>query len=1606
MAGRFPGASDIDELWEMICAGREGIRFFSDEELDSSIPEVVRREPGYVPAKGIIDDVDKFDAAFFGIPPLEAEVMDPQQRIMLEMAWSALEAAGHAPSAFDGLIGVYAGMNWNRYRTHCVNRRPDVLKRFGEFNVALANEFDFLATRISYKLNLRGPSVTVGTACSTALVCIAQASQALLDFECDLALAGGVSVSVPVNAGYLHQEGGMLSADGHCRTFDAKASGTTFNDGAGFVVLRRLEDAIEHGDPIYAIVRGFAVNNDGADKVSFTAPSVSGQAEVIASALDHAGVDPASIGLIEAHGTGTPLGDPIEIAALRRVFEGVDTGTQKCAIGSIKSSVGHLVHAAGVAGFIKAVLAVYHARIPPSLFFESPNPRLELDSTPFYVPTRAEDWLSDSGPRRAAISAFGVGGTNAHVIIEQAPELPALEARNSVELICLSAKSPEALERRAADLADFLETAGGALSLSQVAATLQSGREAMPERSAWPVSSVAGAISALRKPAVQIRGRVDGSGRVGYMFAGQGAQRPNMMRWLYDHDECFREKFAYGAEWLNSNVQIDLTSVVFDDSVGASERLEQTRFAQPALFLTEYCLVQTLFERGLVPQILLGHSIGEFVAAAVAGVFTLEDALRIVALRGEAMQSMPTGAMSVVYCGEQEAQSCCPPGVVVAAVNAPEMCVLSGRNQAIEELEARLVEQGKAFKRLRTSHAFHSPMMENAAGRMREALQSMQLGLPEIAIISTLDGSDLGARARDPDYWAQQAVAPVRFAAALDTWDATGGGTLLEVAPGTVLTTLARQHSAADRWRVEAVLPGCGTDAAAEAEVTAAVGICWVRGAEVDWARAQSASPVRRVALPTYPFERVRYWLDPPDESSTVGASRKIDVSPGSNEESGVDLPQNGAPTADASAVGARISAEYSLGTIAAAMDGVNALRTRVIGVLEDVSGYELGDVDVDASFSELGFDSMVLTQVSTSMKQEFGVDVSFRALMEDCGTISTLTDRLADEAPDLAVSVEEPSPATSGEISMANLQPPVASLPAGDDVRALIDKQLAVMQLQLQALGGMPAAAASSSAPARPAPTGEPTASRKPEAMESKGRRQTPGTRIDKSKESTALTQAQKSYVKGLVEAYGSKTPESKAFAQEHRRVMADPRTVSGFNLRWKEIVYPIVTNRSKGSKIWDLDGNEYLDLTNGFGPIFFGHSPDFVTEAVLAQIDEGIETGPQTPLAGEVAQLLCEMTGNERMAYANTGSEAVLAALRLARTVTRRDKVVIFEGGYHGIFDEVVVRPGKGGAGLPAAPGIPRAMTSNMIVLPYGTDESLARIEEISDELAAVMVEPVQSRKPGLQPIDFLRKIREITSKSGTAFIFDEVVTGFRVHPGGAQALLDIRADLAVYGKVVAGGYPIGVLAGKAQFMDALDGGYWEFGDESIPEVGVTFFAGTFVRHPVALAAARAVLRKMREEGPDLQLGLAKRTADMAAELKGFLKEVNANVSLEEFSSYFYISVSGDQVYGALLFYLLRMYGIHTWEFRPCFLTTSHSDEDIEQFKDAFKRAVSELIRHGLLQGDAVAVERLNAANSSQPPVEGARLGKDEDGIPSWYVADPDRPGKYIKVGELRAS
>ncbi|MGW4966248.1 MupA/Atu3671 family FMN-dependent luciferase-like monooxygenase [Nonomuraea sp. NPDC004186] len=852
MSARLPGAEDITRFWENLREGVDGLTRFSREELlAAGVPEEVADDPRYVPVNGRLADVDRFDAAFFGLSPREAEVMDPQQRLFLECAWGALEHAGYVPRTFPGAIGVFAGAGMSSYLLSNLLGSPETIERLGSQAVLHANDKDFLATRTSYKLGLTGPSVVVQTACSTSLVAVHLAVQSLLARESDLALAGGVSISVPQDSGYFFEPGAIVSPDGFCRPFDAGAKGTVFGSGVGIVVLKRLEEAIEDRDTIYAVIRGTAVNNDGDDKVGFTAPSVAGQAAVISEAMSVAGVQARTIQYVEAHGTATELGDPIEVAALTQAFAAETFDHRFCGIGSVKSSVGHLNTAAGVTGLIKTVLALYHGELPASLHFTRPNPQLKLDTSPFYVNAAHRSWPAAGVPRRAGVSSFGVGGTNAHAILEEAPavEQPPEGGGRRTELILLSAKSEAALARQAERLATYCR-AHPDTALRDIARTLIEGRERFDHRRALVCRSVPELADVLRSPAGGARG-AERRGAV-FAFPGQGTQYAGMAARLYEQEPVFRRVLDECASVLTGLLPGDLRDMIF----GESDELDQTARTQPVLFAVEYALAQLLISWGVRPEAMIGHSLGEYVAACVAGVMSLPDALALVAARGRLMQALPPGGMLAVACSEEELMLLLRPGVEPAAVNGPRACVVAGPPEAVEALLADLTGRGIAARRLRTSHAFHSVMMEPVLEEFRVLVRSVRLAPPALPYISNVTGTWITAgEATNPDYWVRQLRQTVRFWSGARLLAQDPSRVYLEVGPG---ESLSRAFTPQD-----AVFTTLRHDRPEEvAYLREQIGQAWAAGLEADWGGVVDPD-ARRIALPTYPFERTRFWVDP-----------------------------------------------------------------------------------------------------------------------------------------------------------------------------------------------------------------------------------------------------------------------------------------------------------------------------------------------------------------------------------------------------------------------------------------------------------------------------------------------------------------------------------------------------------------------------------------------------------------------------------------------------------------------------------------------------------------------------------------------------------------------
>ncbi|MDB5969250.1 MAG: glutamate-semialdehyde -aminomutase [Hydrocarboniphaga sp.] len=1466
MSCRVPGAEDLDAFWQQIANGREGLRDFTDEELIAAgVSAADIADPGYVRRGGAIDEPYGFDAAFFGYSPREAELTDPQQRVLLEAAWHALEDAGIAAGRGER-IGVYVGLARNQYFDRQLASYEDLRLEDPGFQVLLGNDKDYAATRIAYKLDLRGPALSLQTACSSSGVAVHLACQALRQNDCDAAIVGGVRLNLPHRAGYRHVDGGPQAIDGRVRPFDAAASGMVLSSGVACLVLKPLSRAQADGDRIYALIKGSAINNDGAAKIGYTAPSLQGQLAVIRAALDSAGVEPQSVGYVEAHGTGTPLGDPIEVAALSGAYEQAD----HIALGSVKGNIGHLDAGAGAIGLIKTALALKHRQLPPSIHFDTPNPECDFDRTPFFVNTELLAWHSPT-PRRAAVSAFGFGGTNFHGVLEQAPEPMASPAARQHQVLRLSARDDQALSRLASRLAAHLKQQPE-LALADVAYTLDVGRARQARRTAIVATDTADAVAQLERFATA--GSTSADPSLVFMFPGQGAQHVDMGRDLYETEPLFRELIDECADRLTSSLAVDLRSILYpqhSDREAAEQLMRTTEYAQPAIFAVSYASARLWQSWGLQPDALVGHSLGEFVAATLAGVFTLDDALKLIAQRGRLMQSVARGSMLAVHLSEADVQPYLGDNVALAAINSPQQLVLAGPDAALAGVAEKLRAHGIASSVLHTSHAFHSSMMAEIVEPFAGFVAGTRRGHARLALMSTLSGGwSTPEDLREPHHWARQLREPVRFGPAIHALLAQPGRVFLEVGPGQSLSTAVRQAMQPENQAtVLSSMPHATQAASAHAHLMRTVATLFVAGVELEPAKFYAGEHRLKVSLPAYPFQRQRYFIEAADRAGIAAPPPAIALVAD-------DVPE-------------------AMAAVAATAGESDDLSSRLLRLLAQLTGRVFTDEHREHSFLELGMDSLTLTQLASKLRREFKVEVRFRKLLEEYGSIHLLTAYLREQGASAAVVVPlhhnaAPAAATGGA---------TASFGAGTRIRR-------------EYLGG--------------------------------------------------FTSRQAAAVDALAKRYLARTGRSREYAAAHRAVLADPRTVSGFRPETKELVYPIVVDRSEGSYLWDLDGNGYVDATCGFGSMFFGHRARFVSDAIAAQLKIGWEIGPQTPLAGECARLFSQATGLARVAFCNTGSEAVLAAVRLARTVTGKSLIVSFTGDYHGIQDEVLARAGIGGRSIPAAPGIPAESVANTLILDYGDPDALRVIRERADEIAGVLIEPVQSRRPDFQPREFLQQLRTLTYEADIAFIMDEVITGFRSGLRGAQGYYGVDADIAIYGKVFGGGMPVGAVAGIPRYLDALDGGAWQYGDASVPEIGVTYFAGTFVRHPLALAAVRASLQALLEH-PEWPDELSATTARMVDAINDDCAVAGAPLHLLRHASLWKPQYEFEQRNGDLLFFYLRERGVHIWEGRPCFLSLAHSEADCQQIIDAFRYAVTQMQEGDLFDLPAAGITALRS-------------------------------------------
>lgn len=973
MAGRFPGAANTEQLWENLKNGRESITHFTKKQLSGRDfeSEYVLQQDNYIRARSVLDDVELFDADFFNFTPSEATYTDPQQRIWLELAWTALESAGYAGSNYEGAIGVYTGYLNSNYLMHNLLKNRTAVENYvrtrysDDFATLLANTNSYLATRTAYKLNLKGPAINLLTACSTSLVTVIMAVQSLLQMESDICIAGGINIAVPQNTGYFYQEGAILSKDGHCRPFDSDAQGTVFGSGGGAVVLKRLEEALDDGDNILAVIRGAAINNDGANKVGFTAPSIDGQAECISLAQSLAEVSPDSISYIEAHGTGTPMGDPIEIAGLTKAFGDCDGKLQFCGIGSIKSNIGHLDSAAGIAGLIKTILALQHKQIPPTLHYKKPNPIIDFEKSPFYVVDKLKNWEETVEPRRAGVSAFGVGGTNAHIVLEEAPHAEPSERSGRHQLLIFSAKTENALTKLGQQLGNAFKK-NSSLNVADAAWTLQKRRQHFQMRLfAICDDNAASAAEAITKrvsqasTAMQIVPEIPPA--VAFAFPGQGSHYYGMASELLDQELVFQNELKKCCQLANQFIDVDLYRL-FAKEITKDEYVKQMShngIAQLAIFSVDYAMAQLWQHWGIKPKVVFGHSLGEWVAACTAGVLTLEHAITAVWHRGRLMHSVSgDGAALTVFASKEDVLPHLNENTYFAAENAPTLTLISGPKEAVLALMTRLKEENINSRLLDITVAVHSPLLDTIIQPFEEILRGLKFSKPSVPIFSTATGTHLTEKqALDPHYWAFQMRSPVQFSSTVQELSGHYPSPLiLETGPGKALTTLCQlQRKNANQYSAVASLDPKTFDNEHK-QILHAVGQLWCSGISIDFSQLSAEKTRKCVSLPTYCFDRKRFWIDPP----SMTASEQSDIK------------------------SSNIAGEKSAAlrqTAAVQQTNANSIpvETRLTQIWKDILG--VNSIGPNDDFNDLGGDSLTAVRLMERIRRETNIGLPLGAL-------------------------------------------------------------------------------------------------------------------------------------------------------------------------------------------------------------------------------------------------------------------------------------------------------------------------------------------------------------------------------------------------------------------------------------------------------------------------------------------------------------------------------------------------------------------------------------------------------------------------------------------------
>ncbi|MBQ4862864.1 amino acid adenylation domain-containing protein [Pseudoalteromonas sp. MMG013] len=1573
MACRYPQANNIEEFWQLICDKRDAISLPS-ERRQQLCPNLEAGRFG-----GYLEDIAQFDAALFGISPTEAKYIDPQHRLLLQVSYHAIQAGGYSPSALSGSnTGVYVGISQNDY--FAMSQQFDKQNAYLGTGTALS----IAANRLSYFYNFTGPSISIDTACSSSLVALHQAIQSIKRGEISQAVVCGVNLILSDEVTKACEAAQMLADDGRCKTFSDAADGYVRSEGVGCLFLKPLEEAYRAQDPIQGILKGSAVNQDGRSN-GITAPNGLSQQTVIKAALDNAAVCAEDVQYVEAHGTGTKLGDPIELSALSKVYRPQGQMASPITVGAVKANIGHLESGAGIAGVIKTLLCMQHGKIPAQPHINTLNTHVPWAKMPLVANTSDTHWPKEDLAHYAGVSSFGFGGTNAHVICEAAPKQNPLDvnllAQTGFYLLAVSAKTPLALHQSLNRYNEVLAK----LDANEFDALVYNNAMQPHMREYKRVVhglSRSQLLENLNMANKTYSAHHDGGSHniseLALLFTGQGAQYANMAKSLYSTQAVFKAAIDECNDLLEGQRAESLLDVLYGNP--QAELFNEAQWTQICLFAVEYAFSKLLLSLGITPKYLVSHSVGEYAAACIAEVFSIEDAVKLIAARASLMAELPNeGRMISIRCTDIVAQEIvakchadCSTQVCICAFHAESGVVLSGHNTAID-FACRQLEQKKIkYREVNTARAFHSPLMAPMLSEFAKVANSITFSLPKYPYLSSVTGEFETDALTTPDYWVQQIIKPVRFDLCLHQLDKVAPLCTLEVGPKPVLSALVQENLKDHHCECLHVLHNKGEDVS---RFPASIGRLFELGLELDWSCVYPQKSVPRQSLPAYPFDEHAHWIVP------------------LNTQESKSKASNGHRHADevnAYVKGVTVQGKHS-------EDRQVIIREFVLSTLANLLSMPAEAIQTDTPLLEMGVDSLMIMQAVRLYEREFGLEFSVRQFYEELSTVDSLLTYIVQHSDyrtqPIAANVEEHATdqlVSAGDTTHGNNT--VASRAVGhingelvkeicqaqlhaatqvnnaysrDSLKAITAQQLQLLITTTERSHSLPLGQDDSedalegvnagyeysveegnvthSVPQPPAHNYQSTANSVLPSFQKK--QLTSQLKSERMQQHFAV----------LSEEYCKKTAKSKALISENRPYLADSRASAGFRLSSKELLYPIFSQRCEKSRIWDIDGNEYIDIAMDFGVNLFGHKPDFVTQALLQQVEAGLQLGLASPLACEVASLINDLTGLERVTFCNSGTEAVMTAVRLARNTTKREKVVQFSGAYHGHYDGTLAHALSESDVEPMCSGVRHGSISDNLVLEYADPKALETIRKHASSIAAVLVEPVQSRHPELQPWAFLKELRELTKELGIALIFDEMITGFRAHPGGVQGLLDIQADMATYGKIVGGGLPIGVVAGSHAYLDGIDGGVWQYGDTSYPQADTTFFAGTFCKHPLAMASAKAVLSEIKRQGPALFDAVNEKTTYLKETLNRFFTAEQIPISLEAFTSLFRFKFTQNL---DVFFYEMLNRGVFIWEGRNCFLSAAHTDADVEAIIQVVQDSALSIKKAGYF-GDSLALE-----------------------------------------------